>query len=132
MILVFLASAISVLAIIFTSKVTAICVVVTIVLAYIVNVIKSTYWSILGDAGIPVESTGMATGIISFIGLSPDMFVPIVISRFITYGESIGNINVGFDYMLIWLVVWSVLGIVSGFILKKRKEKLMKENSEVA
>ena len=84
MMLVFLAATISVSAILLTSKITAICIIVTIVLAYIVNVIKSTYWSILGDAGIPVESTGIATGIISLIALSPDMFVPIIISRFIT------------------------------------------------
>ena len=132
MMLVFLAATISVSAILLTSKITAICIIVTIVLAYIVNVIKSTYWSILGDAGIPVESTGIATGIISLIALSPDMFVPIIISRFITYGENIGNIKLGFDLMLIWILVWSILGIVSGIILKRRKEKIMRENNEKA
>lgn len=116
MMLVFLAATISVSAILLTSKITAICIIVTIVLAYIVNVIKSTYWSILGDAGIPVESTGIATGIISLIALSPDMFVPIIISRFITYGENIGNIKLGFDLMLIWILVWSILGIVLSLI----------------
>ena len=132
MMLVFLVATISVSAILLTSKITAICIIVTIVLAYIVNVIKSTYWSILGDAGIPVESTGIATGIISLIALSPDMFVPIIISRFITYGENIGNIKLGFDLMLIWILVWSILGIVSGIILKRRKEKIMRENNEIA
>ena len=132
MMLVFLAATISVSAILLTSKITAICIIVTIVLAYIVNVIKSTYWSILGDAGIPVESTGIATGIISLIALSPDMFVPIIISRFISYGENIGNIKLGFDLMLIWILVWSILGIVSGIILKRRKEKIMRENNEIA
>lgn len=132
MMLVFLAGAISIVAVLFTSKVTAICIIITIVLAYIVNVLKSTYWSILGDAGIPVESTGMATGIISLIALTPDMYVPIIISRFISYGESIGNLKLGFDFMLIWLLVWSVLGIFSGVILKRRKEKIMRENNEIA
>ena len=131
MMLVFLAGAISIVAVLFTSKVTAICIIITIVLAYIVNVLKSTYWSILGDAGIPVESTGMATGIISLIALTPDMYVPIIISRFISYGESIGNLKLGFDFMLIWLLVWSVLGIFSGVILKRRKEKIMREKNEI-
>ena len=131
MMLVFLAGAISIVAVLFTSKVTAICIIITIVLAYIVNVLKSTYWSILGDAGIPVESTGMATGIISLIALTPDMYVPIIISRFISYGESIGNLKLGFDFMLIWLLVWSVLGIFSGVILKRRKEKIMSEKNEI-
>ncbi|WP_418775982.1 MFS transporter [Intestinibacter bartlettii] len=130
-VIVFLAGAISIAAVLFTSKVTAICIIITIVLAYIVNVLKSTYWSILGDAGIPVESTGMATGIISLIALTPDMYVPIIISRFISYGESIGNLKLGFDFMLIWLLVWSVLGIFSGVILKRRKEKIMREKNEI-
>ena len=130
-VIVFLAGAISIVAVLFTSKVTAICIIITIVLAYIVNVLKSTYWSILGDAGIPVESTGMATGIISLIALTPDMYVPIIISRFISYGESIGNLKLGFDFMLIWLLVWSVLGIFSGVILKRRKEKIMREKNEI-
>ena len=58
--------------------------------------------------------------------------MPIIISRFITYGENIGNIKLGFDLMLIWILVWSILGIVSGIILKRRKEKIMRENNEIA
>ena len=34
--------------------------------------------------------------------------------------------------MLIWILVWSILGIVSGIILKRRKEKIMRENNEIA
>lgn len=117
----FLAIGICVAAIFLTSRIMMVCVVVTVVLAYLVNVIKSTYWSILGDAGVPLEKTGIATGIISFIGLTPDIFVAPVISRFIAYGESIGNVETGFNMMLAWLIVWSVLGMLSGIILKKKK-----------
>ena len=76
----------------------------------------------MGDAGVPLAETGMATGIISLIGLTPDFFTSPIISRFITYGESRGNIALGFNMMFIWLIVWSVLGVVSGMILKKKKE----------
>lgn len=108
------------------SHITLICACVTIVISYLVNVIKATYWSILGDAGIPVAQTGLATGIISLIGLTPDFFVSPIISRFIAYGESVGNVALGFNMMYIWMIVWAVLGIVAALILKKRKEKLIK------
>lgn len=88
----FLATGICVLVTFMTSSMAIVCVGVTIIIAYLVNVIKSTYWSIMGEAGVPLARTGIATGIISFIGLTPDIFVTPIISRFITYGEESGNI----------------------------------------
>lgn len=102
-----------------TSKVIFVCIGLTIILAYMVNVIKATYWSVMGEAGIPLKTTGMATGVISLIALTPDIFVTPIISRFLHYGETKGNIEIGFNLMLLWVVVWSVLGIAAGLILKK-------------
>lgn len=125
MMTVFLLAAISAAGIFLTGNIglVFVCVGITIVLSYLVNVIKATYWSIMGDAGIPVEATGMATGVISLIALTPDIFVSPVISRFISYGEKLGTIETGFNMMLIWVVVWAVLGIAASFILKRKKEK---------
>ena len=120
----FLLTGVSVAGIYLSSGLVFICVAITIVLSYLANVIKSTYWSIMGEAGVALEATGMATGVISLIALTPDIFVAPVISRFISYGESIGKIELGFDFMLIWLVVWSVLGLVAAVILKRQKNKM--------
>ena len=76
-------------------------------------------------AGIPVEATGIATGVISLIGLTPDIFVPPIVSRFIDHGESIGDVQVGFNMMLAWILVWALLGIVASIILKKKREKAL-------
>ncbi|MCI9546194.1 MAG: MFS transporter [Lachnospiraceae bacterium] len=125
MLTAFLLSGVSAAGIFLTGNLTLVplCIGITIVLSYLANVIKATYWSIMGDAGIPVASTGMATGVISLIALTPDIFVSPVISRFIRYGENLGQIETGFNMMLIWIVVWAVLGIVASLILKRRKEK---------
>lgn len=120
----YLLCGVSAIGIVLTDSALFVCLAVTVILSYMVNVVKSTYWSILGDAGIPLAATGMATAIISLIGLTGDIFVPPVISRFITYGESVGDLKLGFNLMLAWIVVWSVLGVIASFILKKRKEKL--------
>ena len=119
----FLLTGASAVGILLTQHVIFVCVIITVVLSYMVNVVKSTYWSIMGEAGISPAATGMATGVISFIGLTPDIFVPQVISRFITWGEGTGNVASGFRLMLIWMVVWSILGITAGFFLKRKKTR---------
>lgn len=120
----------SAIGILLTNNIMFVCVIVTVVLSYMVNVVKSTYWSILGDAGIPLEATGLATGIISLIGLTPDIFTPPVISRFLNHGESAGNIETGFNMMLIWLAVWGIVGIIFSFLLKKKKESLSCQSTQ--
>lgn len=120
----FACTLLSVLGVLVTGNVLMLCVAMTVVLSYMVNAIKSTYWSILGDAGIPPEDTGMATGIISLIGLTPDIFVSPVISRFITWGETNGSVERGFLLMWAWMGAWALLGIAFSWILKQRRKKL--------
>ncbi len=108
----------------FTERMVFLCAVFTILAGYFVNVIKSTYWSILGSAGIPPEATGRATGIISLIALTPDIFVPPVISQFLDWGERTGSIEQGFHLMLAWMAVWSILGIAAASLLKRRQTAL--------
>jgi predicted MFS family arabinose efflux permease len=124
MMIVFLSTGICTAGVFLTHNLIFLCVGVTIILSYLVNVIKSTYWSILGDAGVPLHMTGIATGVISLIGLTPDIFVAPVVSRFIAWGESAGNLEAGFNLMLVWLFVWSILGVGASFILKLKKEKV--------
>ena len=107
-----------------TSGFQIVCVIVTLFVAYAVNVLKSTYWSILGDAGFTLEQTGTATAIISLIGLTPDIFTPAIIGQVLDTYEKAGNVEMGFNIMLAWMVAWALLGIVAGFLLKKRKQKL--------
>lgn len=123
MLFAFIAAGICAAGVFLTSNVVFLCIAVTIVLAYIVNVIKATYWSIMGEAGIPLAATGMATGVISLIALTPDIFVTPIISRFLYFGETRGNIEIGFNLMILWLVIWAVLGIVAALILRKRSQK---------
>ena len=109
----------------------AVSILLTLVLAYVINVLKSTYWSILGDAGIPREKTGAATGIISLIALTPDFFTSPVISRFITYGEKQGNVANGFRLMFLWILVWSAAGIFGCRILCRHTERLRARSASV-
>lgn len=120
MFIVFSSVALCVAAIFLSTKIVVFCAVLTILLGYFVNVIKATYWSTMGEAGVPLATTGMATGVISLIGLTPDIFTPKIISIFLDYGEKQGNIEIGYNYMLFWCVGWAALGIVSALVLKRR------------
>lgn len=122
MLISFAAAGVCVVGVFLTSSAVFACIALTIVLAYIANVIKSTYWSIMGEAGIPLASTGMATGVISLVALTPDIFVTPIISQFLHYGESMGDVGIGFDLMFVWIGVWSALGVVASLILKRRAQ----------
>lgn len=112
------------LAIFCTSKFMVVCVALTLLLGYFINVVKGTYWSIMGEAGVPLASTGMAAGVISLIGLTPDIFVPPIVSLFLSYGEEVkGSIEFGFNLMLIWMMAWAALGVLASLILKRYTEK---------
>jgi sugar phosphate permease len=123
LLLAFSAAGICAAGIFLSSNFVLLCVAITLLLAYMANVIKSTYWSIMGEAGVPLATTGMATGVISLIGLTPDIFTGPIIGRLLHYGETRGNIAIGFNFMLLWLGVWAVLGVSAALILKKRAVK---------
>ena len=116
----FLGFGLCVAAIYLSTEMVMICAVLTIVLGYFVNVIKATYWSIMGEAGVPLATTGMATGVISLIALTPDIFSPKVIGLLLDYGEKQGNVEIGFNLILVWCAVWAGLGIVAALVLKRR------------
>ena len=99
------------------------CVVVGLVLAFIACIIKATYWSTLGEAEIPPENTGLATGVISLIALTPDIFTPPVISAFLESASAAGNIAAGFNQMFIWIIAWCIIGAIAGFLLVRRHKK---------
>jgi len=126
MMVAFLATTISVALVFITRNAIFVCLAVTLVLAYMVNVLKSTYWSIMGDAGITRAETGTATAIISLIALTPDIFVSPIIGPIINYWDAAGSVETGFNIMLVWMLVWAALGIGAGLILKKRKQALDK------
>lgn len=109
-----------------SSSAVLVCAALTLVMGFMANMIKGTYWSILGEAGIPPEDTGMATGVISTVAFLPDVFSAPVVSRFLAFGEAQGNLALGFNITFIWIIVWAIGGIAASFILMRYTEKRRK------
>ncbi len=115
---------ITLLGVMLTSKVVPICVGLTLVIAFIANVMKSTYWSVMGQAGIPVKMTPLATGVISFIAFIPDLLITPVCGVWLDQATAAGNIATGFNKIFIVLIIFSVIGIAASIMLTKRTKKI--------
>lgn len=99
-------------------------IVLTMALTLLTNIIKSTYWSILGQAGIPPEMTAMCTGIISFVAFIPEAIITVICGVWLTNAEAAGNVAAGFNQIFLFMIFWAVLGILAGALLVRRTKKL--------
>ncbi|MDO5408831.1 MAG: MFS transporter [Lachnospiraceae bacterium] len=111
----------------FTSAVPALSIALTVVVALLANCIKSTYWSTMDQAGIPVYMTALATGFISFIGFAPDFITPTLAGRWIDAAVAAGNVKAGFDKVFIMMACFGIIALISAFILWKRTDKAAAE-----
>jgi predicted MFS family arabinose efflux permease len=110
--------------VILTHKIVGLCIALTLLIAFVANVMKATYWSVMGQAGIPVKMTALATGIISFIIFMPDMIVTPICGIWLDSAAAAGNIAVGFNKIFILLIVFSIIGMIGSVILTKRTKSL--------
>lgn len=109
-----------------TSKVVPLCIALSLLTAFFANVIKSTYWSVMEQAGIPAKMTAIATGIISFIAFIPDFIVAPICGKWIDKATETGNVAAGFDKIFILMIGFAIVGIISGFLLVKRTKQIQK------
>ncbi len=109
-----------------TSKVVPLCIGLSLLTAFFANVIKSTYWSVMEQAGIPAKMTAIATGIISFVAFIPDFVVAPICGKWIDKATEAGNVAAGFDKIFILMIVFAIVGIISGFLLVRRTKQIQK------
>ncbi|MEL7661057.1 MFS transporter [Acetobacterium wieringae] len=123
MFIIYLLAAITVCAGImpFISQAVMVSVVVSVVIAYLYYSVKSVYFSVMGEGGIPLELTGIAAGIISFITFSPDAFITTLMGSWLD-----ADPVQGFNMIFIWMAIWSVVAIVFAYIINKRSVKNQK------
>lgn len=111
--------------IMFTNAVIPLCVFLTVVLAFIANVMKSTYFSTMGQAGIPPKMTALATGVISMIiFFLPDTVLPSVCGAWLDAATAAGDVAAGFHKIFYLLIGFSLVGVVSSIALVRRTKAL--------
>lgn len=112
--------------IMFTAKALAISIVLSLFLAFVANIMKSTYWSLMGQAGIPAKMTALATGFISLIIFLPDAILPTICGSWLANAEAAGNIAAGFNNIFIMLAVFGVIGAIGSILLVRRTKSIEK------
>jgi len=85
-------------------------------LAGVVFALRGVYFSLLEQGGIPVAVTGTATGIVSVIGYTPDIFMP-------TLGGMILDAYpgaVGYQYLFLFVSTLCFLGLIAAYLIYRK------------
>ena len=86
------------------------------VISSAVYALRGIYFSLLEQGGIPIAVTGTATGVISLIGYTPDIFVP-------TLGGMILDANPGpdgYQNFFLFITMLSFIGLIAAFIVYRK------------
>lgn len=93
-------------------------VVITIAVGAVISAARGVYFATMAETRIPLFVTGVATGIISIISYSPDLFVQAM------YGKWIDNFGLlGYRYIFIFMTVFMVVSAISAWLIKKAAVK---------
>lgn len=127
MFIVYVMAVVVILAIImpFLKGMVTLSLVISLILPLFYYMIKAVYFSVMGDAGIPFALTGIASGILSFIAMSPDAFITTIMGAWIDQDPV-----TGFNKIFIWMIVWGIVAIVFALLINKRN-KARKANGQL-
>lgn len=93
--------------------------VLVVLIGLMIYTVRGLYWSLLGDCKIDEKILGLAIGVISFIGYTPDIIMPIVnIVLFKTFGD-----NGGYNAYFIFCACAGIIAILMTLIFRKSVKK---------
>ena len=90
------------------------------ILTAAVYALRGTYFSLLEQSSVPLAFTGTATGIISVIAYTPDIFMP-------TLGGVILDAYPGaFGYQYLFLIVsfFSLIGLIAAYVICQKIQRI--------
>ncbi len=101
----------------------AVIAVVVLVIGILTYAIRGLYWSLLDDCGIPLRITGLAIGLVSLIGYSPDVFLPLVNGWTTEHFPGLPGYQIYFSY----IAAISVVGGVAALALTRMRKTVTKD-----
>ena len=84
--------------------------------------LRGVFYSLLEEVKLPITITGIAVGIISFIGYMPDIFIGPIFGYFLDKSSDINS----FQNCFLILFLLSASGFIASYRLGKRKNPLKK------
>lgn len=90
------------------------------ILTAAVYALRGTYFSLLEQSSVPLAFTGTATGIISVIAYTPDIFMPtlggIILDAY--PGAS------GYQYLFLIVSFFSLIGLIAAYVIYQKIQKI--------
>jgi len=83
--------------------------------------IRGLYWSLLDRCNVPVEIMGLAIGLISVLGYSPDVFLPLINGYLTQNYPGVHGYQMYFGYVAAVSAVGGVAGLVLRNMLKRKE-----------
>lgn len=80
--------------------------------------LRGIYFAMFEESGVPRALTGMAVGVVSFIGYTPDLFFPKVYGWLVTSAKDAGNEMLGYQRLFLLLAIVSAIGLVASQALR--------------
>ena len=83
----------------------------------IIYALRGIYYALLEEGAVPVALTGTATGLISMLAYTPDVFVPALAGHLLDRYSAGG---VGYRYLFLILAMFSVAGVGLTLLFRHR------------
>ncbi|MBQ4044877.1 MAG: hypothetical protein II627_00400, partial [Lachnospiraceae bacterium] len=100
------------------------CIAISFAFAIVYTGMRGIYFATLNEVAIPLEMTGVATGIISVLCYLPDVYFAKLAGTWLDkYGVQ------GYDYIWIYTIVCGIAGIVVGLITYRYSLKVYGKNN---
>ena len=81
--------------------------------------LRGIFYSLLEEVKLPVTITGVAVGVISFIGYMPDIFIGPIFGMFLDSSVALES----FQNCFIILLMFSIAGLIASLYLMREKYK---------
>ena len=94
-------------------------IVTVIAFATVMYAIRGIYFATMGEAGVPKEFTGTATGIICAIGFLPDAYMNLILGKLIDNNPGAA----GFKFVFGAIILFALLGIVFALVINRMGKK---------
>lgn len=91
----------------------------TAIAAIAIFALRGVYFALLEEGGIPLALTGTATGALSVISFTPDVFMPMIGGILLDRHPGAS----GYKYLFTFIAGLSVLGLLAAFIIFRRAAK---------
>jgi sugar phosphate permease len=98
----------------------------SIVIGCVIYALRGIYFALLEEGAVPVALTGTATGLISLIAFTPDVFIPALAGHLLDRYEEGG---VGYRYFFLILAVFSIVGVGLTLVFRRRVSANLAERS---